>query len=105
MRSWNLGSHNLQKGCSPCAAGTSQTEPAGGESVTLDQYTPTHTHIVQRGCAHQLQGCEVFFPPQVLLHVGADGSQAVVGVHDDVDEGVQQADEERCRRLANASGQ
>lgn len=47
----------------------------------------------------------MFFPPQVLLHVGADGGQAVVGVHDDVDEGVQQADEERCRRLAKASGQ
>lgn len=47
----------------------------------------------------------MFFPPQVLLHVRADGSQAVVGVHDDVDEGVQQADEERCRRLTKTSGQ
>lgn len=43
---------------------------------------------------HQLQRCEVFLPPQVLLHVRADGRQAVVRVHDDVDEGVHQADEE-----------
>ena len=29
-----------------------------------------------------LQLSNVPFPPQVLLHVGAKGSQAVVGVHD-----------------------
>lgn len=43
----------------------------------------------------QLQGREVSLPPQVLLHVRADGSQPVVRIHHDVDEGVDQADEER----------
>lgn len=52
---------------------------------------------MQKGDAHQLQGRQVFLPPQVLLHVRADGSQAVVRVHHDMDEGVDQADEERCR--------
>lgn len=37
---------------------------------------------------YQLQGREVFLPPQVLLHVRADGCQAVIRVHDDVDKGV-----------------
>lgn len=46
---------------------------------------------------HQLQRCEVFFPPQVLLHVRADGSQAIVRIHHYVNEGVDQADEKRCR--------
>lgn len=43
----------------------------------------------------QLQGGQVFLPPQVLLHVRANGSQAVVRVHDDVDKRVDEADEER----------
>lgn len=43
---------------------------------------------------HQLQRCQVFLPPQVLLHVRADGRQPVVRVHHNVDEGVDQADEE-----------
>lgn len=47
--------------------------------------------------AHQLQRCEVFLPPQVLLHVWANSCQAIVRVHHDVDKGVHQADEERCR--------
>lgn len=46
---------------------------------------------------HQLQGRQVSFPPQVLLHVRPECCQAVVRIHDDVDEGVYQADEERCR--------
>ena len=47
---------------------------------------------------HQLQGREVTFPPQVLLHVRSDGSQGVVRVHDDVNEAVAHPVEERCRR-------
>lgn len=39
---------------------------------------------------YQLNGCEVFLPPQVLLVVGAHGSETIVGVHDDVDDAVQQ---------------
>lgn len=35
----------------------------------------------------------------------ADGSQAVVGIHDDMDEGVEQADEECCRRCTKTSEQ
>lgn len=73
--------------------------------MSLQIILHTHTHVVQTGSAHQLQGCEVFFPPQILLHVGADGSQAVVGIHEDVDEGVQQADEECCSRCTKTSQQ
>lgn len=43
----------------------------------------------------QLQRGEVSLPPKVLLHVRADRSQAVIRVHDDVNEGVYKADEER----------
>lgn len=38
-----------------------------------------------RAQAYQLDGGEVLLPPQVLLVVGAHGSQTIVGVHDDVD--------------------
>ena len=54
------------------------------------------------GMSHQLQGGEVPLPPEVLLHVRPKPGQAVVRVHDDVDEGVQQADEERCENKKNA---
>jgi len=40
-----------------------------------------------------LQGGQVLLPPQIFLHVGAQGSQQVVGVHDYVDERVQQSEE------------
>lgn len=43
---------------------------------------------------NQLQRGEVSLPPQVLLHVRAERSQAVVRIHHNVDEGVEQADEE-----------
>lgn len=43
----------------------------------------------------QLQGREVSLPPQVLLHVRADGSQAVVKIHHNVYEAVDHADEVR----------
>lgn len=73
--------------------------------IILHRLARAHTHVVRTGSAHQLQGCEVFFPPQILLHVRADGSQAVVGIHDDMDEGVEQADEECCRRCTKTSEQ
>lgn len=34
---------------------------------------------------------QVFLPPEMLLHLGSHGGQHVVGVHQDVDEGVYQA--------------
>ena len=76
-------------------------EGKGSLQIILRKNTHTHTPLVQTGSAHQLQGCEVFFPPQILLHVRPDGSQAVVGIHDDMDEGVQEANEERCRRCTH----
>jgi len=38
---------------------------------------------------------EVLLPPQVLLHLGAHRGQHVVGVHEDVHEGVQESKEGR----------
>jgi len=35
----------------------------------------------------------VLLPPQVLLHLGSEGGEEVVGVHDDVHEGVDPTDE------------
>lgn len=35
-----------------------------------------------------MQVGDVFLPPQVLLHLGTEGREEVVGVHDDVNEGV-----------------
>lgn len=57
------------------------------------------SRVFGRGAAdaYQLQRREVFLPPEILLHVWADSCQAVVRVHHDVDEGVHQADEERCK--------
>lgn len=46
-------------------------------------------------CFYQLQCGEVAFPPQIFLHVRTQSCQAVVRIHDDVYEGVEQADEER----------
>lgn len=42
---------------------------------------------------YHLQGGDVLLPPDVLLEAGSHGSQHVVGVHDDVHEGVDDADE------------
>lgn len=44
---------------------------------------------------HHLQNGQVLLPPEVLLHLGSHRGQHVVGVHDDVDEGVQQTEEAR----------
>lgn len=42
-----------------------------------------------------LQHGEVLLPPEVALDLGSHRCQHVVGVHDDVDEGVQEAEEGR----------
>lgn len=47
-------------------------------------------------CTYQLKLGEVPLPPEVLLHLGSETSQEVVGVHDDVDKVVEQ---NRRRRL------
>lgn len=39
--------------------------------------------------AYHLEYGQVFLPPQVLLHLGPEGGQHVVHVHDDVHERVQ----------------
>ena len=44
---------------------------------------------VRRRSTYQLQGGQVLFPPEVLLKAIAKSGQQVVGVHDDVYEGVQ----------------
>jgi len=43
--------------------------------------------------AHHLQGGQVLLPPEVLLVLWTHGREHVVGVHHDVDEGVEQAEE------------
>ena len=42
---------------------------------------------------NHLEGGEVSLPPQVLLHLGSESRDEVVGVHDDVDQGVDGASE------------
>lgn len=44
---------------------------------------------------HHLDGGEVLLPPEVLLVLRAQRGQEVVGVHDDVHEGVEEAEEGR----------
>ena len=47
-----------------------------------------------------MEGGEISFPPQVLLHVWPEGCEKVVGVHDDVHQRV-----ERPAERLLASGQ
>jgi len=44
---------------------------------------------------HQLHCCQVPLPPKVLLHLGPEGGEEVVEVHDDVDPHVQEPAERR----------
>lgn len=44
---------------------------------------------------HHLHHGQVLLPPEVLLHLGSHGGQHVVGVHDNMDEGVQETEEAR----------
>lgn len=46
----------------------------------------------------QLQGGEVTFPPQVFGHAWSHSCQAVIHVHHDMDEGVNQTYQESCRQ-------
>lgn len=40
---------------------------------------------------HQLESCDVRFPPEIALHAGTKGGEEVVTVHDHVDERVNYA--------------
>lgn len=44
---------------------------------------------------YNLHDGQVFFPPKILLHMRPERGQHVVGVHKDVDEGVDDAKESR----------
>lgn len=46
-------------------------------------------------CTDQLGLCKIAFPPQVLLHGGHDG-QAIVWIHQDMDEAVQCRSKKTC---------
>lgn len=48
---------------------------------------------------YQLSLCEVFLPPQVLVHRWEHG-ESVVGVHKDVDKAVQGWSKKTCRNTA-----
>lgn len=96
ISSWNQGSHILWTGCSQCAKGTAQTAPEG-ETLQLTSQTHIECSFHRAGDTHQLQRGEVSLPPQVFLHVRADSSQAIIRIHHNVDEGVHQANEERCK--------
>lgn len=55
---------------------------------------------------HHLQGGQIFLPPQVLLDVGSQRGQQVVGVHDDMHKGIEQTEERTmatflCKKNAN----
>lgn len=41
--------------------------------------------------AYNLQNCDILLPPQILLNLGAHGRQQIIGIHDDVNEGVDEA--------------
>lgn len=57
--------------------------------MTSDSNSSSIPTLVQ--CStYQLNSGEVLLPPEVLLVGGAQGRQAVVGVHDDMDHTVQQ---------------
>lgn len=60
--------------------------------VLEEQLERVHHHEHELNHLHHSQ---VFLPPEVALHLGSHGGQHVVGVHEDVHEGVQEAKE--CR--------
>lgn len=102
--SWNRGSRTRWTGCSRCGGGRAGTAPGWTETGQSFRLGSTGRPDDGGAGAYQLQGREVSLPPQVLLHVGADGCQAVIRVHDYVDEGVCQADEERCDGVNSIEG-
>ena len=50
--------------------------------------------VFQTLATNQLKLCDVFFPPEVFLHVRPQRGEAVVAVHDDVNTRVDDAHEE-----------
>lgn len=64
-----------------------------GESlIRLPPATPLPLQA-SRMDAYHLQHGEILLPPEVLLYLRSHGGQHVVRVHDDVHEGIQQAEE------------
>ncbi|CAN7998851.1 unnamed protein product, partial [Ixodes hexagonus] len=57
-----------------------------GHAERVDQATVPHDHHDE---LDQLEPGEVLLPPEVLLDTGSQGGQEVVGVHHDVDAGVE----------------
>lgn len=49
-------------------------------------------------CTDQLRLCEIAFPPQVVVH-GGNGGQAVVWIHQHMDEAVQCGSKETCTQI------
>lgn len=60
--------------------------------VAVDEEQLEGVHHHQDELDH-LDGGDVFLPPDVLLVLGSEGREQIVGVHDDVDEGVEEAEE------------
>lgn len=50
-------------------------------------------HLLYLSMAYHLQVGDVLLPPQILLHLRSEGGEEVVGVHDDVHERVDPANE------------
>lgn len=50
--------------------------------------------------SHQLQASHVLLPPKILLHVGSQSGQAIVSVHDGVDEWIDHTYKETCGKQA-----
>lgn len=76
----DLGSNKERQGCSKVS------------EVRLRESDKGHSRVVfsLEHSTYQLNGSEVFLPPQVLLVVGAHSSQAIVRVHDNMDNTVKQ---------------
>lgn len=51
-------------------------------------------HHYQHKLDH-LQDGEILLPPQIFLYFGSHGRQHIIGVHDDVHKGVEEAKERR----------
>ena len=62
-------------------------------------HLPVQDHGDEGDELEDLQRGEVPLPPQVLLHLGAQGGQEVVAVHDDVDAAVGLGAIKKLRKL------
>ncbi len=63
------------------------------KSKSVSTYCTKRNQTQEMKRSPYLQLGEVPLPPEVLLEAGSEGRQEVVGVHDDVDEGVEQGAE------------